>query len=100
MRGGGGVIDISDHALVQYIERIKGVSLYKYRDEIRTLLSEHKKNPIPVGVYDDGILFILEPFRDPPIVVTVLESGDRPKRKIWHNRTFVHVPKPDEGRAA
>ena len=92
--------DISDHALVRYIERIKGESLNKYRDEIRTLIAEHKKNPIPVHCYDDGILFVLEHFRDPPIIVTVLEPGDRPKRKNWLTRTFVHVPKPDQGKVA
>ena len=94
--GGGGVIDISDHALVRFMERVKGENLNKYREEIRILLSEHKGNPIPDSGYDDGVLFVLEHLRERPIVVTVLTPAYRPKRKNrpWGTRTLVHVPKP------
>ncbi|KKN05224.1 hypothetical protein LCGC14_1089410 [marine sediment metagenome] len=96
------MIDISDHALVRYIERIKGESLNKYRDEIRTLLKEHWGKPIPDSGYDDGILFVLEILRERPTVVTVLTPAYRPKRKNrpWSTRTLVHVSRLDEGRAA
>lgn len=86
-------VDISDHALVRYIERVKGESLEKYRDEIRALMSDHKSNPIPDSGYDDGVLFVLEHLAKRPIVVTVLTQAFRPKRKLtWSTRTMVHVP--------
>ncbi len=87
------IVDISDHALVRYIERVKRESLDRYRDEIRVLLSEHKARPIPDSGYDDGILFILEHLRERPTVITVLTPAFRPKRKRpWSTRTMVHVP--------
>jgi hypothetical protein len=87
-------IDISDHAVVRYIERVKGESLERYRDEIRALLSEHKARPIPDSGYDDGVLFVIEHLRERPTVVTVLTAQHRPKRRaLWSTRTMVHVPK-------
>ena len=86
-------VDISDHALVRFIERIKGESLDRYRDEIRTLLREHKHRPIPDSGYDDGTLFVLEHLAERPTVVTVLAAAWRPKRqRPWSTRTMVHVP--------
>ena len=82
---------ISDHALVRYMERIKGVCLDEYRDEIRALVETHKDAPAPAGgIFDDGMVIIIETLGH-PVVTTVLGSGQRPKRKQQFTR-MVHVP--------
>ena len=85
-------VDISDHALVRYIERVKGESLEKIRDEIRTLLSAHKDRRIPDSGYHDGITFVLEHLNERPTVVTVLSPGWVKRRRPWSTRTMVHMP--------
>ena len=86
-------VDISDHALVRYIERVKGETLDRYREEIRSLITKHKSNPIPDSGYDDGTLYVLEHLADRPTVVTVLTPAYRPKlQQPWSTRTMVHVP--------
>ncbi|MCW5695829.1 MAG: hypothetical protein KIS96_03730 [Bauldia sp.] len=97
---------VSDHALVRFIERIKGVSLDQYRDEILGLLREGRPNPIPDHGHDDGILFVIENESAPPVVVTVLSPGMRPrrpgaKRRLWFTtRTLVHIPTTEKGLTA
>jgi hypothetical protein len=88
-------VDISDHALVRYLERVKGMNLDKYRDEIRALVSEHWKRQIPDSGYDDGLLFVIEHLESRPTIVTILSPAMRPKRKApWSTRTLVHMPMP------
>lgn len=84
-------LTISDHALVRYIERVKGESLDAIRQEIADAISENRARRIPDSGYDDGLMFVLEI----GTVITVLTPAYRPKRgKQWATRTMVHAPLP------
>lgn len=79
---------ISDHALVRYMERVKGLCLDEYRQEIREMVEKHQNEPMPEG-YDNGIVIVIESL-GPPIVTTILGHGQRPKRKNYGVR-LVHI---------
>lgn len=82
---------ISDHALIRYIERIKGVSLDQYRQEILSLTGGRDQvnvKELPDG-YDDGALFIVEMNE---VIITVIGRGQRPKRTKRFGARFIHVP--------
>lgn len=75
---------ISDHALVRYIERIKGVPLDEYRDEIRALAAAGQSSAwdreMPALVIEAG-----------NTVVTVLTENMRPK-KVGRRLFVSYVP--------
>lgn len=83
---------VSDHALVRFIERIKGVSLDPYRAELLALAAAHRDEQPPSGVFDDGLVLIVE-LLGHPVITTVLGPGQRPKRKQQPYGTgLIHVP--------
>ncbi len=87
-------LDISDHALIRFIERVKGESLDQYRDEMRALIAEHETTPVPArGSFVDGALFFVDHFAAVPVVVTVLTRQFVGRvGQGWATRTVVHVP--------
>ncbi len=86
-------MEVSDHALVRYIERVRGESLEKFREEVRTLIAEHEGTPHPGNVYYEGFTFIIESHCERKIVVTILPPGFRKKKKkSWSLRSMIHVP--------
>lgn len=88
-------MNISDHALVRYIERVKGMSLDQFRHEMLAALDKHEAVDRPVSWDGDGALFVIEYGEDgEATVVTVLVDNQRPKkRKHNRGRAFVHVPR-------
>ncbi|MEP0323267.1 hypothetical protein [Bauldia litoralis] len=86
------MVDISDHALVRFIERYKGVSLDDYRKEMTAAIERHKSDQVaPGGTYEDGFLFVVQAMTVPPRVVTVLPPNWRAKHKDF-GCELVRVP--------
>lgn len=70
-------MEISDHALIRYIERVKGVSLEGYRAELAQMLAaparEATKKDGPIRPHQVGL--VMQGDR----IVTILTQGMRPK---------------------
>ncbi len=82
-------MDVSDHALVRYMERVRGDDLEPIRDEIRALVRagrsvvSNKRLTAPMYVVQEV------PGKE-PMVVTVLEPGMRPqRRREFTLKTFI-----------
>lgn len=85
---------VSDHALVRYMERIKGICLDEYRAEVRALADKHQDELSPTpGEFDNGFVIVIEAL-GLPIVTTVLGPGHRPKRKAAFSTRLIYVPRP------
>jgi len=82
---------ISDHALVRFIERIKGVSLDAYRDELRGIVTANWPNTTPPPDHDPGMAIAIENL-GLPVIVTVMGAGMRPKRPKGFGQRIVYVP--------
>ena len=84
---------VSDHALVRYMERIKGVCLDSYREEILRLVAENRQNPSPpAGRFDEGAVIVIE-ILGLPVITTILGSGQRPKYKTaFTQMIYFHPP--------
>lgn len=83
---------VSDHALVRYMERIKGICLDAYRAEIQALAAANQHRPLPAaGEFDDGLILVIEVL-GLPVVTTVLGPGQRPKRRRAFGTQLIHVP--------
>lgn len=84
---------VSDHALVRYLERIKGISLDEYRVEIRGLAETYRERPPHCsGEFHAGLILTVELLGE-PIITTVLGPGHRPKRKRFATH-LIYVPLP------
>lgn len=89
-------MNVSDHALVRFIERVKGLSLDNYRAEMTTLAEAHKGDAVLSGCYDDAALFVIEHLAERPTIVTVLPPNFRPKKQQRQpTRTVIRVPLPN-----
>lgn len=84
---------ITDHALVRFIERVKGVSLEEYRKELSNILdatTEWGRDPKP---QDDGFLMVVEG----GTLITILPAGTRGKKRDKYGYTrFATLPTPPE----
>jgi len=86
-------LHVSDHALVRYLERIRGISLDTYREQIRQLAVANADNEISIGTaYDYGSVIVIE-LLGLPVVTTILGPGQRAKHKTIFTQ-LIHVP-PD-----
>lgn len=69
-----GKMGISDHAVIRYLERSKGMDIEAVRDEIRRLAEPYKNGElVPLGDGCHGVLFRGE------MMATVLSGKMRPK---------------------
>ncbi len=83
-------IEVSEHALVRYIERVRGVDLERYRQELRSLVSEHWDATTRPDNHN-GATVIVEVLGQ-PIIVTVLGSAQRPKRRLGFAQRYIFLP--------
>jgi len=75
---------VTDHALIRWIERVKGISLDPWRMEIASTCAE----ALAVGATSlntDHATFVLECGK----VVTVLEPGQRPSPEKTHSHRHI-----------
>lgn len=89
-------VDISDHALVRYIERVCGETLEPYRAELRALLA---LPPADDDASDEGglIKIVVEGNNGSTSVVTVLGADQRVKKQRGFTmRRIVRVYRPAE----
>lgn len=86
---------VSDHALVRYLERVRGMDLNPYRQELRQLAEAHEGAPATSGgTWDGGLVIVIEQLGK-PVIVTVLGPGYRPKRPRSFTR-LIYVPPASE----
>lgn len=71
------ITKISDHALMRYLERVKGMDLEQIRREIGRKIDLVNDHPGANGVRVDGFLFRLQD----GVVTTVLPNKVKRKRK-------------------
>ena len=64
-------ISITDHALILYLERVKGIDVDAVRQEIRNVLASHRIGVGAATILRDGVLYRI----DRNIVVTVFREG-------------------------
>jgi hypothetical protein len=80
---------ISDHALVRFIERVKGVSLDCYREEIAALISPAERLSVKdLAGTEDDCLAVIELGNS---VVTILGRGHRLKASRQWGTSFVPI---------
>ena len=71
-------ISVSDHAVMRYLERVKGMDLEPYREEIRAIV-ESAVEAKALSITKDGFCYMLDPDRHS--VISVISSDMRHKRK-------------------
>jgi hypothetical protein len=84
----GSWMEILDHALVRYIERVKGVSLDAYREELNALVASAEWRD--EGKPDDGFVMVAWKGR----LKTILPQGARGKRDKFGNTRFATLDAP------
>lgn len=90
--------EVTDHALIRFIERVKGVSLDDYRRELDDILdatTKWSRSPSPES--ENTCLMVVER----GTLITILPPGKRGKAKDKHGYTrFAEIaPTPPHGSA-